>query len=56
MPAVVIAFCTAVIVLRRGSTIEAFSHRLPRKRFNGDGEDSRQSLFDAAASAISIRL
>jgi KaiC/GvpD/RAD55 family RecA-like ATPase len=32
--------------------IEAFNHRLPRKRKLGDSEDVRQSLFDAAALAL----
>ncbi len=32
--------------------IDAFSHRLPRKRRPWDREDPRQSLFDAAALAL----
>lgn len=32
--------------------IDAFNHRLPRRRKLGDSEDTRQSLFDAAALAI----
>lgn len=32
--------------------IDAFSHRLPRARKLGDSQDARQSLFDAAALAL----
>ena len=32
--------------------IEAFSHRLPPKRKLGNSDDARQSLFDAAALAL----
>lgn len=32
--------------------IDAFSHRMPKKRKPWDSEDPRQSLFDAAALAI----
>jgi Holliday junction resolvasome RuvABC endonuclease subunit len=32
--------------------VDAFSHRLPRKRVLGNSEDARQSLFDAAALAL----
>jgi hypothetical protein len=32
--------------------IDGFSHRLPRERKLGDSEDVRQSLFDAAALAL----
>jgi hypothetical protein len=32
--------------------VDDFSHRLPRKRKLGDSEDPRQSLFDAAALAL----
>jgi hypothetical protein len=32
--------------------IDAFSHRMPKPRSGGDGEDRRQALFDAAALAL----
>lgn len=32
--------------------VDAFSHRLPRERKLGDSQDARQSLFDAAALAL----
>jgi Holliday junction resolvasome RuvABC endonuclease subunit len=32
--------------------VEAFSHRLPPKRKLGNSDDTRQSLFDAAALAL----
>ncbi|HWT99816.1 MAG TPA: hypothetical protein VN229_19430 [Terriglobales bacterium] len=42
-------FETAQVIARH---IDAFSHRLPEKRKPWQGEDPRQSLFDAAALAL----
>jgi hypothetical protein len=40
------------IALSIADQIEIFRHRLPRERAAWDGEDVRQSLFDAVALAL----